>query len=107
MDSPAPAPVDSGRPYGVVLAKDAAVTTLEQFVGHTMFTIDNDGAESQISGEGVARDGGVRFHEKDVVDGKDVRVWQIREESSGGFSAASTSALWAPPPSVERPAAAI
>jgi hypothetical protein len=93
MDSATPDPVDCGRPYGVVLAKGAEVATLGQFVGETMFTIDKDGVESQISGEGVARDGGVRFHEKDALHGKDVRVWQIRRETSGGFSAASTSAF--------------
>ena len=93
MDSSAPDAVDCGRPYVVVLGKDAGVATLGQFVGHTMFTIDKDGAESQISGEGVARDGGVRFHEKDVVRGKDVRVWEINEASNGGFTAASTSAF--------------
>jgi hypothetical protein len=93
MDSSAPDPVDCGRPYVVVLAEDVGVATLGHFVGHATFTIDKDGAESQISGEGVARDGGVRFHEKDVVRGKDVRVWQISRESSGGFTAASTSAF--------------
>ena len=94
MDSSAADPVNSGRPYGVVLAEDGGDSaTLGQFVGHTSFTIDKDGAESQIAGEGVAHDGGVRFHEKDAVHGKDVRVWQISEESGGGFSAASTSAF--------------
>jgi hypothetical protein len=93
MDSSAPDPVDCGRSYGVVLAQDAGATTLGHFVGQTAFTIDKDGVESQISGDGVARDGGVRFHEKDALHGKDVRVWQISAEPSGGFSAASTSAF--------------
>ena len=93
MNSAAPDAVDCGRPYVVVPAKDAGVATLGQFVGHTTFTIDKDGAESQISGEGVAHEGAVRFHEKDLVRGRDVRVWLISEESSGGFVAASTSAF--------------
>ncbi len=93
MASSAPDPVACGRPYGVVRAQDAEVSTLGQFVGPTVFTIDKDGVESQISGEGVAHDAGVRFHEKDVVHGRDVRVWQISKESSGGFTAASTSAF--------------
>ena len=92
MHSSAADPVASGHPYGVVLANDVAdPASLGQFLGQTTFTIDKDGAESRIVGEGAARDGGVRFHEKDAAHGKDVRVWQISEDSSGGFTAASTS----------------
>lgn len=93
MASSAPDPVDCGRPYGVVRAQDAEASTFGQFVGHTVFTIDKDGAESEISGDGAANDAGVRFHEKDVIYGRDVRVWQISREPSGGFTATSTSAF--------------
>jgi hypothetical protein len=93
MNSSAADPVDCGRPYRVVPAKDGRAVTLGLFVGQTVFTIDKDGIESQVAGDGVARDGGVRFHEKDAVRGKDVRVWEIRAEPGGGFSAASTSAF--------------
>jgi hypothetical protein len=93
MNSSAADPVDCGRPYRVVTANDGGVVTLALFVGETMFTIDKDGIESHVAGAGVARDGGVRFHEKDAVRGKDVRVWEIRAEPGGGFSATSMSAF--------------
>ena len=81
----------SGLPYPVLAVAGAAPVTLEQFVGQTTFTVDKSGAESSVRGVG-ARDGdAVRFQEKADGDGKDTRVWQIREGAEGSFTAATVS----------------
>jgi hypothetical protein len=45
-----------------------------------------------ICGHGVSHGDVVRFHEKDAIGGKDVRVWHITHRS-GGFVAESISAF--------------
>lgn len=84
-------PISSGRPYIVLTAAGEAPSTLDQFLGEAHFTIAKDGADSLVCGLGSLREGGVRFHEKDVEhDGKDVRVWQISQDGSGAFVAVTT-----------------
>jgi hypothetical protein len=87
-------PISSGRPYRVLAAGGQAPSTLDQFLGEASFTIAKDGAESLVSGLGSPHEAGVRFHEKNVAhDGKDVRVWQISQDSSGAFVATATAAF--------------
>ena len=86
-------PVASGRPYDIVAIGAGAPRNLEQFAGESRFTIDGDGGESTICGYGAAGDDGeVKFHEKDLATGKDVRTWHIHRSTEGLFTAVPTAA---------------
>ena len=50
---------------------------LAQFHGTTEFTVDMAGTPYLVRGCGSTLDGQVRFHEKDDVLGRDVRVWHV------------------------------
>lgn len=78
----------SGRPYPVTAVGSAAPSALGDFAGETDFTVDRDGTPYRVRGVGVLRDPLVRVHEKDEDhDGKDVRVWEVRQTGDGGFVA--------------------
>lgn len=86
-------PVVSGHPYRVVFVDGAPPSALEQFIGVASFVIANDGAESQVRGQGRAHGLTVRFHQKDADHaGKDARTWQIAE-ADDGFSATPIAAF--------------
>jgi hypothetical protein len=69
--------IASGKPYLVTGMTTGAVTSLDQFLGDAEFTIDGEGGPVVVRGHGVPLDEKVRFHEKDSVGGKDVRVWHV------------------------------
>jgi hypothetical protein len=52
---------------------------LAQFLGSTEFTVDHAGEPYLVRGCGSWLDGHIRFHEKDEVLGRDVRVWHVSE----------------------------
>jgi hypothetical protein len=85
-------PVSSGRPYRILVTGAGTPTDLTQFAEETRFTIDKDGVESMVHGYGAPAEGGVRFYEKDVGSGKDVRTWHISQGSDGHFTAEPASA---------------
>jgi hypothetical protein len=88
-----PDPVPSGRPYDVVAVDGGNPSSLDQFIGETVFTISQNDREWRICGLGGMHGAAVRFHEKDVNhDGKDVRVWHI-ETADEGFTATATAAF--------------
>jgi hypothetical protein len=84
----APDPVSSGRPYQIVRSSVGLPDQLDQLTGEVSFTIDMDGAEVVVRGQGALDGAGVRFHEKDVEhSGKDVRTWLITQAPAGWFVA--------------------
>jgi hypothetical protein len=83
----------SGLPYPVVAVSGEAPLSLDQFVGTLSFTVEKGSAQSEVSGVGSRNAAGVRFQEKDATDGKDVRVWQIRQSSQGSLTAESIAAF--------------
>ena len=87
-----PKSVISGVPYPVTAAGDGAPTSLDAFLGETVFTIEVSGEAYVVRGTGDAPDGQVRVHEKSTVAGKDVRVWHVHQ-TSGGFIAEHVAAF--------------
>jgi hypothetical protein len=84
--------IASGKPYLVVAPAATGIPSLEPFLGDAEFTIDSGGTPLVIRGHGVSHGELVRFHEKDAVGGKDVRVWHISQRS-GGYVAESQAAF--------------
>ncbi len=72
--------------------RDAADGYFEQFVDAESFAVSTDRGASDVHGRGSVYGSGVRFHEKDTLSGKDVRVWQI-SEVDGAFEATATAAF--------------
>ena len=87
-----PKSVISGVPYPVTAAGDSAATSLDAFLGETVFTIEVAGEPYVVRGTGDAPDGQVRVHEKSTVAGKDVRVWHVHQ-SADGFTAEHVAAF--------------
>ncbi|MCZ2820797.1 hypothetical protein O2V63_10700 [Modestobacter sp. VKM Ac-2977] len=58
------------------------VSSLELFLGDAEFTVDS-GGPLLVRGHGVPLGERVRFHEKDVAGGKDVRVWHVSQQDDG------------------------
>ncbi|MBB3674619.1 hypothetical protein [Modestobacter versicolor] len=67
-------------------------SSLEDFVGDAEFCIDGGAESLLVRGHGVRHGEVVRFHEKDAVGGKDVRVWHVSQHD-GGYVAESISAF--------------
>ena len=71
--------VISGKPYPVTHLPVGGPAGLELFVGDAEFTVDLGGDPHLVRGRGALVDGVVRFHEKDRIGGKDVRVWNVAQ----------------------------
>jgi hypothetical protein len=84
--------VASGKPYAVTVPPVEGSSSLKQFLGDVEFTLDGTGGQLVISGHGVPLGEVVRFHEKDSVGGKDVRVWHV-SSSGDGFVAEHVAAF--------------
>ena len=54
-------------------------SSLADFDGDVAFVIDDE-AHHLIQGSGRIIGDAVRFHEKDRLDGKDTRLWGIRQD---------------------------
>ena len=87
-----PKSVISGVPYPVTAAGDGAPTSLDAFLGETVFTIEVSGEAYVVRGAGDAPDGQVLVHEKSTVAGKDFRVWHVHQ-TAGGFTAEHVAAF--------------
>jgi hypothetical protein len=72
--------VVSGVRCPVVSVAGTDPCLLAQFHGTTEFTVDMAGTPYLVRGCGSTLDGRVRFHEKDHVLGRDVRVWQVSQQ---------------------------
>jgi hypothetical protein len=81
--------VASGKPYPVTAPPCGGSASLDLFLGDAEFTIEGD---LLIRGHGVRHGDLVRFHEKDHLGGKDVRVWLVSQRD-GVFMAESVSAF--------------
>ena len=86
------ASVVSGVACPVVSVAGTDPHLLAQFLGTTEFTVDMAGTPYLVRGCGSTLDGQVRFHEKDEVLGRDVRVWHVSEHD-GGFVAEHVAAF--------------
>jgi hypothetical protein len=85
--------VASGKPYPVLVPPAGASGSLALFTGDAEFTLDGGhGRPMLIRGHGVAHGDVVRFHQKDHIGGKDVRVWHISQRD-GAFVAESIAAF--------------
>ena len=68
-------------------------TLLAQFLGDTQFTVDAvSGSTYLVRGCGSGLEQQVRFHEKDEVLGRDVRVWHV-SQVDGAFVAEHVAAF--------------
>ena len=85
--------VASGKPYPVLVPPAGAPGSLHAFVGDAEFTLDGGaGAPVVVRGHGVQHGEVVRFHQKDHIGGKDVRVWHVSQRDEG-FVAESLAAF--------------
>jgi hypothetical protein len=85
--------VASGKPYSVMVPPAGDSPSLDLFVGDAEFTLDGGGgAPMLIRGHGVPLGDLVRFHQKDHMGGKDVRVWHVSQRD-GAFLAESIAAF--------------
>jgi hypothetical protein len=85
--------IASGKPYPVLVPPTGGPASLELFVGDAEFTLDGgSGGPTVVRGHGVAHGDVVRFHQKDHIGGKDVRVWHISQRD-GAFVAESIAAF--------------
>jgi hypothetical protein len=85
--------IASGKPYPVLVPPTGTVRSLQLFVGDAEFTLDGGaGAPVIVRGHGVEHGDVVRFHQKDHIGGKDVRVWHVTQRD-GGFVAESIAAF--------------
>jgi hypothetical protein len=83
------ASVASGKPYPVTVAPVGGPPSLDLFLGDAEFTIEGG---LLIRGHGTPLGELVRFHEKDHLGGKDVRVWHVSRRD-GGFLAEHIAAF--------------
>lgn len=68
-------------------------TLLAQFLGQTQFTVATGGGQAYlVRGCGSSLEQQVRFHEKDELLGKDVRVWHV-SQVDGAFVAEHVAAF--------------
>ena len=81
----------SGLPYRVVTVDGEQPASLEQFAGEVSFIVNKSGTESTVAGVGTLHDAAVRFREKEASASKDVRVWQIRQNTDGAYTAETIS----------------
>lgn len=80
MSFTTPESVSSGIAQRVLEVQGHSPASLADFTGDVSFVVDDE-AHHLIQGSGRVNGDRVRFHEKDVAaNGKDVRVWGIRQE---------------------------
>jgi hypothetical protein len=84
--------IASGKPYPVLVPPPGPSGSLQLFVGDAEFSLDGGGTPVRICGHGVLHGDVVRFHQKDHIGGKDVRVWHVSGQD-GQFVAESIAAF--------------
>ena len=80
-----PESVPAGTARRVLEVNGRPLDSLADFDGDVAFAIDDE-SRHLIQGSGRVVGDGVRFHEKDRANGKDIRVWGIREEGEVFFA---------------------
>lgn len=92
MSFTTPSSVPSGMSMPVLEVEGHIPDHLKDFAGDVSFVVDLD-PPLLVQGTGRVDGQTVRFHEKDLENsGKDIRVWQVRDEGGGGFVAVQTAA---------------
>ena len=87
MSFTTPSPVPSGMSMPVLEVEGHTPEHLQEFAGDVSFVVDLD-PPLRVQGAGRVDGQTVRFHEKDLDhSGKDIRVWEVRDEGSGRFVA--------------------
>jgi len=84
--------VISGKPYPVTRPPVGTASGLDLFLEDAEFTVDLGRDPHLVRGRGVRHGDLVRFHEKDHIGGKDVRVWHVADLGTG-FVAEAISAF--------------
>lgn len=80
MSFSTPASVPAGISQRVLEVRGHPPDSLADFEGEVSFVVDDE-AHHLIAGSGRASGDRVRFHEKDMAtNGKDIRLWAIRQE---------------------------
>ncbi|GGM00584.1 hypothetical protein [Nakamurella endophytica] len=86
--------VISGLPYTVASVNGRPPSGLVDFDGPCTLTVRLDGQALEIAGVGRVDTDTVRFHQKDHgIDGKDTRVWAIRDSGDGTVVAEAVAAF--------------
>jgi hypothetical protein len=85
MSFTTPESVPSGMAVRVLEVGGRPPSSLDDFDGDVAFVIDDE-SRHLIQGSGRVVGDGVRFHEKDRANGKDIRVWGIRQEGELFFA---------------------
>jgi hypothetical protein len=85
MSFTTPESVPSGTARRVLEVSGRPPSSLADFDGDVGFVIDDE-SHHLIQGSGRVVGDGVRFHEKDKANGKDIRVWGIRQEGEVFFA---------------------
>ena len=85
MSFTTPESVPSGTARRVLEVGGRPPDSLADFDGDVAFVIDDE-SHHLIQGSGRVVGDGVRFHEKDRVNGKDIRVWGIRQEGDAFYA---------------------
>ena len=85
MSFTTPESVQSGMARRVLEVRGRPPASLADFDGDVAFVIDDE-SYHLIQGSGRVFGHGVRFHEKDRANGKDIRVWSIRQEGEVFFA---------------------
>jgi hypothetical protein len=85
MSFTTPKSVPSGMARRVLEVSGRPPSSLADFDGDLTFMIDDE-SRHLILGSGRVVGDGVRFHEKDRANGKDIRVWGIRQEGEEFFA---------------------
>jgi hypothetical protein len=80
-----PESVPAGTARRVLEVNGHPPGSLTDFDGDATFVIDDD-SRHLIQGSGRVVGDGVRFHEKDKANDKDIRVWGIRQEGEVFFA---------------------
>ena len=87
MSFTTPSTVPSGMSMPVLEVQGHPPEHLRDFAGDVSFVVDLD-PPLHVQGTGRVVGRTVRFHEKDVDHGgKDIRVWEVRDEGSDRFVA--------------------
>lgn len=87
MSFTTPSNVPSGMSMQVLEVQGHPPDHLQEFAGDVSFVIDLD-PPLFVQGSGRIDGRRVRFHEKDLDHGgKDIRVWEVRDEGGGRFVA--------------------
>ncbi len=86
MSFETPQSVPTGSQQHVLEVDGRPPTGLQDFVGDELALTVGQDLQYRIEGSGRMTDDLVRFHQKDVINGKDVRVWHVTQQEGTFFA---------------------